>query len=93
MSCYYRGMYETLLHVYMVLSMSSVTIRLRSSQRHDVFMPCVRKTMAHTRSFASICLSLWNHLPSPFRSLILSAPLSSSLSHPKSYLFPETEMH
>ena len=67
--------------------------RLHSSQRQDLVMPRVRITMAHTRSFASIVLSLWNHLPPVVRSFILSAPLSTSLSRLKSYLFPGTEMH
>src|SRR6218665_608732 len=53
---------------------------LRSSQRHDLFMPRVRTTVAHVRSFASIGPSFWNHLPPHFRSFILSAPISSSLS-------------
>jgi len=57
-----------------------VHMQLRSSQRHDLFMPPVRTTMAHTRSFTSIGQSLWNHLPPYFRSLILSAPLAFSLS-------------
>ena len=68
-------------HIRPLISASSLR-HLRSSQRHDLFMPHVRTTMAHTRSFASIGPSLWNHLPSPFRSFILSAPLSSSLSLP-----------
>ena len=63
---------------------------LHSSQRHDLFMPRVRATMAHTRSFASIGLSLWNHLPPPFRSFILSVPLSSSLHLLKSLPFSWT---
>src|SRR6218665_3623969 len=54
--------------------------RLISSQRHYLFMPHVRTITAHTRSFASIDLSLLNHLPPHFRSLILSAPLFFSLS-------------
>src|SRR6218665_554542 len=66
--------------------------RLRSSRRHDLFMSRVRTTMTHSRSFASIDPSLWNH-PPHFRSFILSAPLSSTLSRLKSYLFPGTEMH
>ena len=68
--------------------------RLRSSQRHDLFMPRVRTTMAYTSSFASIGLSLWNHFPPNVRSFILSAPLSSSLSlsRLKSRLFPGIEM-
>src|SRR6218665_1153000 len=65
---------------------------LRSSQGHDLFLPHVKTTMGHTRSFASIGPSLWNHFPPPIRSFILSAPLSSSLSSLKSYLFPRTEM-
>src|SRR6218665_2440438 len=67
--------------------------RLHSWQRQDLVMPRVRITMAHTRSIASIVLSLWNHLPPVVRSFILSAPLSTSLSRLKSYLFPGTEMH
>jgi len=68
--------------------------RLRSSQHHDLFMPRVRTTMAQTTSFASIGQSLCNHLPPLFcRLFILSAPLSSSLSHLKSYLFHGTNMH
>src|SRR6218665_3722011 len=46
----------------------------------NLFMPRVIKTLAHTKSFASIVPSLWSHLPPPFRSSILSASLSSSLS-------------
>ena len=66
---------------------------LDSSQRLDLFMSRVRTSMAHTRSFASIGPSPWNHFPPPFHSFILSASLSSSLSRPNSYLFPGTEMH
>src|SRR6218665_887158 len=54
--------------------------RLISYQRHGPFMHRVRTTMAHTRSFASIVPSLWNHLPPHFCSLVLSAPLFLSLS-------------
>ena len=49
-----------------------------------------RSPPLHTRSFYSIGPSLWNHLPPHFRSLILSASLSSSPSRLKSYLFPGT---
>src|SRR6218665_1737290 len=66
--------------------------RLLSSQRHDPFIHRVRTITAHTRSFASIVQSLWNHLPHPLRSFILSAPLFSSLSRLKSYHSPGTEM-
>ena len=66
-------------HIQLPVSASSLS-RLRSSQRNNPFMPRVRTTLAHTRSFASIGPSLWNHLPSSFRSFILSAPLSASLS-------------
>ena len=62
-------------HIRPPISASSLR-RIRSSQCHDLFMPRVRTTMAHTRSFASISPSLRNPLPPPFRSLILSAPLS-----------------
>src|SRR6218665_2273251 len=47
---------------------------LRSSQCHDLFIPRVRTTISHTRSFASIGMSLWNYLPSPFHSFILCFP-------------------
>jgi len=53
---------------------------LRSSRRHDLFL-------------ISIGPSLWNRLPHPFRSSILSATDSLSLSRLKSYLFPGAEMH
>src|SRR6218665_350112 len=53
---------------------------LRSSQCLDLFMPYVRTTMAHTRSFAYIGLSLWNRLLPRFGLFILSVPLFSSLS-------------
>ena len=66
---------------------------LCSSNRHDHFLPGVRTTMAQTRSFTSIGPSLWNCLPPPLRSSILSLPLSSSLSGLKSYLFPGAETH
>src|SRR6218665_3018735 len=59
---------------------------LCSSQRHDLFIPRVRTTMAHTRSIASIGPSLWNHL-TPFRSFILSAPFFLSLSLALSLIF------
>src|SRR6218665_846375 len=78
-------------HIRTPFSASSLSC-LRSPQFHDIFTPCIRTTMARTRSFASIGPSLWNHLPPPFRSFILFAPLSSSLSRLKSYLFPGTEM-
>src|SRR6218665_9251 len=61
---------------------------LRSSQRHDLFMNCVRTTMDHTMSFASFGPSLWNHLP------LLFTRLFSLLSFPRhSHPSPGTEMH
>src|SRR6218665_581207 len=57
---------------------ASSLCRLRSSQGLDLFISHVRTTMAHTRSFASIGPLLWNHLPPPFHSFIVSAPLSLS---------------
>jgi len=54
---------------------------LHSSNRHDLFLPRVRTTMAQTRCFASIGPSLWNCLPPPLlRSFIPSALISSCLS-------------
>jgi len=46
---------------------------LQSSYRHDRFLPCVRITMAQTRSFASIGPSFWNCLPARLQSSILFA--------------------
>jgi len=79
-------------HIRPPISASSL-FRLHSSQSHDLFMPYARTTMAHIRSFASIGPSLWNRLPPPLRSFILPAPLSSSLSRLKSYLFHGTKRH
>jgi len=60
----------------------------RSSHRHDLFLPGVETTMVLIRSFLSIGPSLWNRLPPPLHSSILSTPLFLFLS-PKSYSFLE----
>jgi len=69
----------TIMHVPVIIH-TIMHVIIRVIVRHDLFMPRVRTTMAHTRSFASIGPSLWNHFPPPFRSFVLSATLSLSLS-------------
>src|ERR1043165_7478661 len=67
--------------------LSATSLRpLRSSDRLDLFVPRVRTVMAQSRSFACIGPSLWNGLPPPVRSAILSGSLSSSFSKLKSCL-------
>jgi Reverse transcriptase (RNA-dependent DNA polymerase) len=66
---------------------------LRSANRHDLFVPFTRTTMAQSRSFASVGPSLWNALSPCFRSEILSGRLSSSLSHLKTCLFSRGLAH
>ena len=69
---------------------SATSLRpLRSSHRFDLFVPCVRTSMAQSRSFASIGPSLWNALPPSLRSVFLSSSVSLSLSHLKTYLFSQ----
>ena len=72
----------------MLRPLSATSLRpLRSSDRLDLFVPRVRTAMAQSRSFACIGPSLWNGLPPPVRSAILSGSLSSSFSKLKSCLF------
>jgi len=69
-------------HIRPSISASSLR-RLRSVHRHDLFMPRVRTTLAHYRSFASISPSLSNHLPPLFARLFSLLPfprLSLALS-------------
>src|SRR6218665_2082853 len=77
-------------HLYISLLLSAV-----STLPNAMISSCLvlGQSMAQTRSFDSIGLSLWNRLLSHFHSFILSAHLSLSLSRVKSYLFPGTEMH
>jgi len=58
----------------------------------DLFIPRVRTTMAHDRSFASIRPSLWNHLYLLLFAHSFSLRPFPRLSRLKSYLFPGTEM-
>ena len=67
---------------------SATSLRpLRSSDRHDPFVPRVRTAIAQSRSFACIGLSLWNGLPPSVRSAILPGSVSSSFSRLKTCLF------
>jgi len=79
-------------HIQLPVSASSLS-RLRSSQRNNPFMPRVRTTLAHTRSFSSIGPLLLNHLTPPVRSFIISVLVFSFLPRLESYLFPGSEMH
>ena len=60
---------------------------LRSRDRHFLFVPRVRTTLAQTRSFANIGPSLWNALPSSLRITLLSGSLPTSLSLLKTSFF------
>jgi len=60
-------------HIRPPISASSLR-PLRFSQPHDIFIPRLRTTMAHTRSFASIGRSLWVRLPPPFALLFSLLP-------------------
>src|SRR6218665_2335656 len=63
------------------LPSSAISLRpLRSLDRHDLFVPRARTSMAQTRAFAIIGPSLWNQLlPSTRSTLITGEPSASFL--------------
>ena len=58
---------------------------LCSLDRHTLFVPRVRTTMAQTRSFATVGPSLWNALPSSLLVTILSGSLRTPFSLLKTF--------
>src|SRR6218665_2987649 len=65
---------------------------LRSSNRHDLFLPHVRTTTAQTRAFSLESPPSSSSLLYSFSSAFFVF-VSITLSHLKSYLFPGAEMH
>ena len=63
---------------------------LRSLARCDLSVPRARTEMAKDRAFAIAGPSLWNGLPPPLRSSLLSASLPVAVRSLKTYLFPST---
>src|SRR6218665_1270327 len=70
-----------------VILSASFSRPLRSIDRLDLLVPRSRTALAQSRSFASICPSLWNALSPSLRSTFLSGSLSSSLAFLKTYFF------
>ena len=69
----YMYMYMYLLHIYLSPQ--------RSLHRHDLSVPLAMTSMAQTRAFAIIGLSLWNQLIPSSRSTVLTdEPSASSFS-------------
>ena len=60
---------------------------LRSLDRHDLFVPRARTSMAQTRAFAIIGPSLWNQLLPCTRSTLLTGEPSASFRSLKTALF------
>src|SRR6218665_4021620 len=60
---------------------------LRSLDRHDLFVPRARTSMAQTRAFAIIGPSLWNQLLPSTRSTLLTGEPSASFRSLKTALF------
>src|SRR6218665_1882985 len=60
---------------------------LRSLDRHDLFVPGARTSMAQTRAFAIIGPSLWNQLLPSTRSTLLTGEPSASFRCLKTALF------
>src|SRR6218665_2679528 len=70
------------------LPSSAISLRpLRSLDRHDLFVPRARTSMAQTRAFAIVGPSLWNQLLSSRRSTLLTGEPSASFRSLKTALF------
>src|SRR6218665_1882127 len=70
------------------LPSSAISLRpLRSLERHDLFVPLARTSMAQTRAFAIIGPSLWNQLLPSTRSTLLTGEPSASFRSLKTALF------
>ena len=70
------------------LPSSAISLRpLRSVDRHDLFVPRVRTSMAQTRAFAIIGPTLWNQLLPSTRSTLLTGEPSASFRSLKTALF------
>ena len=70
------------------LPSSAISLRpLRSLDRHDLFVPRARTSMAQTRAFAIIGPSLWNQLLPSTRSTLLTGQPSASFRSLKTALF------
>src|SRR6218665_4020418 len=70
------------------LPSSAIALRLlRSLDRHDLFVPRARTSMAQTRVFAIIGPSLWNQLLPSTRSTLLTGEPSPSFRSLKTALF------
>jgi len=69
------------------LPSSAISLRsLRSLDRHDLFVPRARTSMAQTWAFAIIGPSLWNQLLPSTRSTLLAGEPSASFRSPKTAL-------
>src|SRR6218665_2044240 len=70
------------------LPSSAISLRpLRSLDRHDLYVPRARTSMAQTRAFAIIGPSLWNQLLPSTRSTLLTGVPSASFRSLKTALF------
>src|SRR6218665_470335 len=70
------------------LPSSAISLRpVRSLDRHDLFVPRARTSMAQTRAFAIIGPSLWNQLLPSTRSTLLTVEPSASFRSLKTALF------
>src|SRR6218665_429784 len=70
------------------LPSSVISLRpLRSLDRHDLFVPRARTSMAQTRAFAIIGPSLWNQLLPSTRSTLLTGVPSASFRSLKTAFF------
>src|SRR6218665_1380434 len=70
------------------LPSSAISLRpLRSLDRHDLFVPRVRTSMAQTRAFEIIGPPFWNQLLPSTRSTLLTGEQSASFRSLKTALF------
>src|SRR6218665_954848 len=70
------------------LPSSAISLRpLRSLDRHDLYVPRARTSMAQTRAFAIIGPSLWNQLLPSTRSTLLTGVPSASFRSLKTAFF------
>src|SRR6218665_580472 len=75
--------YANMLHVIL----THVHFIIRSLDRHDLFVPRARTSMAQTRALAIIGPLLWNQLLSSTRSTLLTGEPSASFRFLKTALF------
>src|SRR6218665_3746090 len=76
------------------LPSSAISLRpLRSLDRHDLFVPRARTSMAQTQAFAIIGPSLWNQLLPSTRSTLIAGEPSASFRSLKTALFSQGLSH